>query len=163
MTSTKSCWASCRWTSKNRYDMREVIARIVDDSDFLEFKRRSTAAPPSAATRPSRATPVGLIGNNGPIDPAGATKAAQFIQLCCQSGTPIVYLQNTTGYMVGKAAEQAGMIKHGSQDDPGGGQRHRAADHPACAAPASAPATTACAAALRPALRVLLAQRPQTR
>jgi geranyl-CoA carboxylase beta subunit len=56
-----------------------------------------------------------LIGNNGPINPDGATKAAQFIQLCCQSGTPIVYLQNTTGYMVGTAAEQAGMVKHGSK------------------------------------------------
>jgi geranyl-CoA carboxylase beta subunit len=58
---------------------------------------------------------VGLVGNNGPIQPNGSTKAAQFIQLCDQSGTPLVFLQNTTGYMVGKVAEQAGAIKHGSK------------------------------------------------
>jgi geranyl-CoA carboxylase beta subunit len=58
---------------------------------------------------------IGILTNNGPLDPAGANKATQFIQLCCQSGTPLVYLQNTTGFMVGKAYEQAGMIKHGSK------------------------------------------------
>src|SRR5690606_11298545 len=51
----------------------------------------------------------------GPIDPAGATKAAQFIQLCNQSSTPIVFLQNTTGFIVGRHSEEAGMIKHGSK------------------------------------------------
>ena len=59
--------------------------------------------------------PCGLVGNNGPIDPDGATKAAQFIQLCDQADTPLVFLQNTTGYLVGKAYEQGGMIKHGSK------------------------------------------------
>ena len=58
---------------------------------------------------------IGLIGNNGPIDADGAAKAAQFIQLCGQANMPIVYLQNTTGYMVGREAEQAGIIKHGSK------------------------------------------------
>jgi geranyl-CoA carboxylase beta subunit len=58
---------------------------------------------------------VGFITNNGPIDPAGATKATQFIQLCDQASVPIVYLQNTTGFIVGRAHEQAGMIKHGSK------------------------------------------------
>ena len=57
----------------------------------------------------------GLIGNNGPIDPAGATKAAQFLQLMDQADTPAVFLQNTTGYMVGTEYERAGMIKHGSK------------------------------------------------
>ena len=96
------------------YDVREVIARLVDGSDFLEFK-----APYAADTVCGHARlqghAVGLIGNNGPIQPAGSTKAAQFIQLCDQSGTPLIFLQNTTGYMVGKAAEQAGAIKHGSK------------------------------------------------
>jgi geranyl-CoA carboxylase beta subunit len=96
------------------YDVREVIARLVDGSDFLEFK-----APYAADTVCGHARiggmAVGLIGNNGPIQPQGSTKAAQFIQLCDQSGTPLVFLQNTTGYMVGKAAEQAGAIKHGSK------------------------------------------------
>jgi geranyl-CoA carboxylase beta subunit len=58
---------------------------------------------------------VGVITNNGPIDPAGAAKATHFIQACCQSRTPILYLNNTTGYMVGKAYEEAGIIKHGSK------------------------------------------------
>ena len=57
----------------------------------------------------------GIIGNNGPIDPDGATKAAQFIQLMDQADTPLIFLQNTTGYLVGKDYEQAGMIKHGSK------------------------------------------------
>lgn len=95
-------------------DMREVIARIVDDSAFLEFKPGY-----GSATVTGHAAlcgqPVGILTNNGPLDPAGATKAAHFIQLCCQSGTPLLFLQNTTGFMVGKAYEQAGMIKHGSK------------------------------------------------
>ena len=56
-----------------------------------------------------------FITNNGPLDPQGSTKAAQFIQLCDQVGTPIVYLQNTTGFIVGRASEEAGMIKHGAK------------------------------------------------
>jgi geranyl-CoA carboxylase beta subunit len=96
------------------YDVREVIARIVDGSEFLEFK-----APYSTDTVCGHATleghRIGLIGNNGPIQPTGSVKAAQFMQLCDQSGTPLVFLQNTTGYMVGTAAERAGAIKHGSK------------------------------------------------
>ena len=96
------------------YDMRELLARLIDDSDFLEFKPlygSSTVCGHGAI----EGHPCGFIGNNGPIDPQGATKATQFIQLCCQSGTPIVYLQNTTGFMVGKDVEQVGMIKHGAK------------------------------------------------
>ena len=58
---------------------------------------------------------VGIIGNNGPIDAEGSVKAAQFIQLCDQADTPIVFLQKTTGYMVGRDAERAGIVKHGSK------------------------------------------------
>jgi len=58
---------------------------------------------------------VGIVTNNGPLDPAGANKATHFIQACCQTRTPLVYLQNTTGYIVGRAYEEAGMIKHGSK------------------------------------------------
>ena len=96
------------------YDMREVLARLIDDSDFLDFKPlygSNTVCGHGAI----EGHPCGFIGNNGPIDPQGATKATQFIQLCCQTGTPIVYLQNTTGFMVGKDVEQAGMIKHGAK------------------------------------------------
>jgi geranyl-CoA carboxylase beta subunit len=95
-------------------DMREVIARIVDDSDFLEFKALYGSATLTGHAR-IEGHAVGIITNNGPLDPAGATKATHFIQACCQSGTPLVYLQNTTGYMVGRAYEQGGMIKHGAK------------------------------------------------
>ena len=95
-------------------DMREVIARIVDDSDFLEFK--ALYGPATVTGHASiQGHPVGIITNNGPLDPDGANKATHFIQACCQSGTPLVYLQNTTGYMVGQAYERGGMIKHGSK------------------------------------------------
>ncbi|MBE0547997.1 MAG: acyl-CoA carboxylase subunit beta [Rubrivivax sp.] len=96
------------------YDVREIIARLADGSDFLEFKALYATDTICGHAR-IRGFAVGLVGNNGPIQPAGSTKAAQFIQLCDQSGTPLVFLQNTTGYMVGKAAEQAGAIKHGSK------------------------------------------------
>jgi geranyl-CoA carboxylase beta subunit len=99
---------------KRPVDMKEVIARIADDSDFLEF-----SANYGGATVCGHITlegwPLGIITNNGPIDCDGATKATHFIQACCQSRTPILYLNNTTGYMVGRAHEEAGMIKHGSK------------------------------------------------
>jgi geranyl-CoA carboxylase beta subunit len=96
------------------YDVREVAARVVDGSDFEEFKPRygvSTICMQAAI----HGHACGMIGNNGPIDPAGATKAAQFLQLCDQAGTPVIFLNNTTGYMVGVAYERAGMIKHGAK------------------------------------------------
>jgi geranyl-CoA carboxylase beta subunit len=96
------------------YDVRAVLARLLDGSEFLDFK-----AGYGAATVCGWGTvagwPCGFIGNNGPIDPAGSSKAAQFIQLCNQSGAPICFLQNTTGYMVGREAEQGGIVKHGSK------------------------------------------------
>ncbi|WP_409433571.1 acyl-CoA carboxylase subunit beta [Litorimonas sp. RW-G-Af-16] len=96
------------------YDVREVIARIVDGSDFSDFKPgygESTVCIQASIYGQA----CGIISNNGPIDPNGATKAAQFIQLMDQADTPLIFLQNTTGYMVGKTYEQAGMIKHGSK------------------------------------------------
>ncbi|MEZ5812206.1 MAG: carboxyl transferase domain-containing protein [Rhizobiaceae bacterium] len=100
--------------NKVPYDVREVVARIVDGSRFADFKPRygvSTVCLQADVYGQA----CGIIGNNGPIDPAGATKAAQFIQLCGQAGSPLVFLNNTTGYMVGTEYEQAGMIKHGSK------------------------------------------------
>ncbi len=96
------------------YDVREVIARIVDDSWFLEFKPEYDRYTICGHVR-INGIACGILGNNGPITEKGSVKAAQFIQLCCQSNTPIIYLQNTTGYMVGTAAEQGGIIKHGSK------------------------------------------------
>ncbi|GAA5317822.1 MAG: acyl-CoA carboxylase subunit beta [Candidatus Pelagadaptatus aseana] len=96
------------------YDAREVISRIVDGSRFLEFK---PAYGPATLCVQAKiyGMPVGIIANNGPIDCEGATKTAQFIQTCDQAHTPLVFLQNITGYMVGTETEQAGMIKHGSK------------------------------------------------
>ncbi len=99
---------------KRPVDMKEVIARLADDSEFLEFSPHYGSATVCGHMR-LHGWAVGVITNNGPIDPAGATKATHFIQACCQSRTPIVYLNNTTGYMVGKAFEEAGIIKHGSK------------------------------------------------
>jgi geranyl-CoA carboxylase beta subunit len=95
-------------------DMREVIARIVDGSVFDEIGADYGSATVCGHAR-VKGRLIGMITNNGPLDPAGANKATHFIQLCCQSGTPLVYLNNTTGFMVGRAYEEAGMIKHGSK------------------------------------------------
>ena len=96
------------------YDMRELLARVVDGSDMMEFKARYGVA--TICTHASIfGMPCGILGNNGPIDPAGATKATQFLQLCDQSDLPVIFLQNTTGYIVGTQSERAGMIKHGSK------------------------------------------------
>lgn len=99
---------------KKPYDVQEVIARIVDGSAFLPFKPDYGPHTVCGHAR-IEGHAVGILGNNGPIDPNGATKAAQFIQLCSQSKTPLVFLQNTTGYLVGKDAESGGMVKHGSK------------------------------------------------
>ena len=96
------------------YDVREVVARIVDGSDFVDFKPRYGVSTVCIQAE-IFGQPCALIGNNGPIDPNGATKAAQFFQLCDQSNLPIIFLNNTTGYMVGIEYEHAGMIKHGSK------------------------------------------------
>lgn len=95
-------------------DMREVVARLVDGSDFREFGALyggGTVCGHAAIEGHA----IGIITNNGPIEPSGAAKATHFIQACCQSGTPIIYLGNTTGFMVGRAFEEGGSIKHGSK------------------------------------------------
>ncbi|TFH19972.1 MAG: acyl-CoA carboxylase subunit beta [Myxococcales bacterium] len=96
------------------YDVREVVARAVDGSDFLDFKPRYGVTTVCLQAE-IHGHAVGILGNNGPIDPDGATKAGQFLQLCDQADIPMVFLQNTTGYMVGTRYERAGMIKHGSK------------------------------------------------
>ena len=99
---------------KTPYDVHEIIARIADGSRFLDFKQefdqQTVCGHLSIYGRR-----CGLIGNNGPITPQGAAKAAQFIQLCDQGNIPLLFLHNTTGFMVGTEAEQQGVIKHGSK------------------------------------------------
>lgn len=99
---------------KAPYDARELVARIVDDSAFLEFKPDFGPGTLCLQAR-IHGIAVGILANNGPIDPAGANKATHFVQACDQAGTPLVFLNNTTGYLVGTEVERAGMIKHGSK------------------------------------------------
>ncbi|QXZ16260.1 geranyl-CoA carboxylase subunit beta [Pseudomonas sp. AO-1] len=99
---------------KKPYDVREIVARIADESEFLEFKGEFDQQTICGQLK-IQGRACGLIGNNGPITPAGASKAAQFIQLCDQSQTPLLFFHNTTGFMVGTESEQQGVIKHGSK------------------------------------------------
>ncbi len=94
-------------------DIREVISRVVDGSRFEEFKSRygTTLVCGWASVH---GFPVGILGNNGALFPDSAEKATQFIQLCNQIDTPLLFLQNITGYMVGKDFEHAGIVKNGS-------------------------------------------------
>jgi len=96
------------------YDVREVVARIVDGSDFVEFKPRF--GPATVCIQANiMGFACGIIGNNGPFDTEGANKATHFFQLCDQADIPIIFLNNITGYMVGTEYEQKGMVKHGSK------------------------------------------------
>ena len=99
---------------KTPVDVREVITRIVDGSGFEEFKPRygSTLVCGWASIH---GFPVGILGNNGVLFSDSAQKAAQFMQLSNQIDVPLLFLQNITGYMVGKDYERGGMVKHGSQ------------------------------------------------
>ena len=100
--------------TKKPYDVRELLARIADDSDFLDFKNDWDAATVCGWIS-IEGQPVGVLGNNGPITPRGAAKAAQFIQLCDQTRRPLLFLHNTTGFLVGTDPEHNGVIKHGSK------------------------------------------------
>lgn len=99
---------------KKPYDVREILARIADGSRFLEFKGEFDQQTVCGHLK-IQGRPCGFIGNNGPITPQGASKAAQFIQLCDQSQTPLLFFHNTTGFMVGTESEQQGVIKHGAK------------------------------------------------
>lgn len=95
-------------------DMREVILRLVDNAEFHAFKEQF--GPPTVCGYAQiEGHAAGVLTNNGPLDSDGANKAAQFIQLCVQLNRPLIFLQNITGFMVGKSHEQAGMIKHGAK------------------------------------------------
>ena len=95
-------------------DVREVIGRVADGSRFEEWKARYGTTLVCGFAR-IEGYPVGILGNNGVLDPESAQKAAHFIQLANQIDTPLVFLQNLTGFVVGRDAEQAGIIKKGSQ------------------------------------------------
>lgn len=99
---------------KTPYDAREVIEVITDSGSVHEFKAEYDNSVVTAFAR-IEGHRVGVIANNGVIFAEGAVKAAHFIQLCEHRGTPLLFLQNTTGFMVGKSYEEGGIAKHGAK------------------------------------------------
>src|SRR3972149_5014766 len=96
------------------YDMREVIARIVDAGEFDEFK---PAFAPNFVTCFAHIAgiPVGIVGTSGILFSESAVKGAHFIELCCQRTIPLIFLQNVVGFMVGRQYEAGGIARHGAK------------------------------------------------
>jgi 3-methylcrotonyl-CoA carboxylase beta subunit len=99
---------------KKQYDVREVIARLVDGSEFDEFKQLYGATL-AAGFAHLHGMPVGILGNNGILFSESALKAAHFVELCCQRRIPLLFLQNIVGFMVGRDAESGGIAKDGAK------------------------------------------------
>ncbi|GAB5469166.1 MAG: carboxyl transferase domain-containing protein [Rhodospirillales bacterium] len=99
---------------KHPYDVREIIARMVDGSELDEFKRLYGATLVCGFAR-IWGFPIGIIANNGVLYSESAQKGAHFIELCCQRGIPLLFLQNITGFMVGKKYEAGGIAKDGAK------------------------------------------------
>ena len=100
--------------SKKPFDVREIIARIVDGSDFDEFKARYGTTLVCGFAR-IHGYPVGIVANNGILFSESALKGAHFIELCAQRGIPLVFLQNITGFMVGRKYENGGIARDGAK------------------------------------------------
>ncbi len=100
--------------TRKPYDVRDIIARVVDGSEFHEFKARfgSTLVCGFAHIE---GMPVGIVANNGVLFSESAQKGAHFIELCCQRKIPLVFLQNITGFMVGRKYENEGIARHGAK------------------------------------------------
>jgi 3-methylcrotonyl-CoA carboxylase beta subunit len=100
--------------ARQPFDVREIIARLVDDSDFEEFKARygTTLVTGFAYLH---GMPIGIVANNGILFSESAQKGAHFIELCCQRKIPLVFLQNITGFMVGRKYENEGIAKNGAK------------------------------------------------
>jgi acetyl-CoA carboxylase carboxyltransferase component len=99
---------------KKFYDVREVIARTVDGSELIEFKKNYGTTLVTGFAH-INGIPVGILGNNGVLFSDAALKAAHFIELCCQENTPLLFLQNITGFIVGKKYEHGGIAKDGAK------------------------------------------------
>ncbi len=99
---------------QGQYDVHEVIARIVDGSEFHEFKREYGTTLITGFAR-IHGHPVGIVANNGVLFSESAQKGAHFIELCDQRGIPLVFLQNISGFMVGRDYEAGGIAKHGAK------------------------------------------------
>ena len=100
--------------TRKPYDVREIIARIVDASEFDEFKARYGTTLVTGFAH-IEGMPVGIIANNGILFSESALKAAHFIELCCQRKIPLVFLQNITGFMVGRKYENEGIARNGAK------------------------------------------------
>ncbi|PQA85231.1 methylcrotonoyl-CoA carboxylase [Limnohabitans sp. TS-CS-82] len=100
--------------SRKPFDVREIIARIVDGSEFDEFKARFGTTLVCGFAR-IEGMPVGLIANNGILFSESALKGTHFIELCCQRKIPLVFLQNITGFMVGRKYENEGIARNGAK------------------------------------------------
>jgi 3-methylcrotonyl-CoA carboxylase beta subunit len=100
--------------SRKPFDVREVIARMVDGSEFDEFKARFGTTLVTGFAH-LEGMPVGIVANNGVLFSESAQKGAHFIELCCQRRVPLIFLQNITGFMVGKKVENEGIAKHGAK------------------------------------------------
>ncbi|MCC7414162.1 MAG: methylcrotonoyl-CoA carboxylase [Gammaproteobacteria bacterium] len=96
------------------YDVREIIARVVDGSEFDEFKQLYGTTLVTGFAR-IHGYPVGIVANNGILFSESALKGAHFVELCCQRGIPLVFLQNITGFMVGRKYEAGGIAKDGAK------------------------------------------------
>jgi 3-methylcrotonyl-CoA carboxylase beta subunit len=96
------------------YDVREIIARIVDGSEFHEFKARYGTTLVCGFAH-VEGMPIGIIANNGILFSESAQKGAHFIELCCQRKVPLLFLQNITGFMVGRKYESEGIARHGAK------------------------------------------------
>lgn len=99
---------------RKQYDIREVIARLVDASEFDEFKALYGTTIVTGFARLA-GMPIGILGNNGILYSESALKAAHFIELCCQRRVPLLFLQNISGFMVGKDYEAGGIAKDGAK------------------------------------------------
>ncbi|HMC14917.1 MAG TPA: carboxyl transferase domain-containing protein [Albitalea sp.] len=100
--------------TRKPFDVREIVARIVDGSDFDEFKARYGTTLVTGFGHID-GMPVGIVANNGVLFSESAQKGAHFIELCCQRKIPLVFLQNITGFMVGRKYESEGIAKHGAK------------------------------------------------
>ncbi len=100
--------------SRKSYDVREVIARLVDGSEFHEFKQEFGDTIVTGFAH-LHGHPIGIVANNGVLFSESAQKAAHFIELCDKRSTPLVFLQNISGFMVGREAEAGGIAKHGAK------------------------------------------------
>jgi len=100
--------------TRKPFDVREIIARLVDGSEFHEFKPRFGATLVCGFAH-IEGMPIGIVANNGVLFSESAQKGAHFIELCCQRKVPLLFLQNITGFMVGRKVENEGIARHGAK------------------------------------------------